>query len=175
MLIEDFWIYEDDFLGSGEPMLNLNLLADLRRTEKPYPETLSACLALARITYGEFLEFGTSHHEKLTNAGSQEALRTLTFLAKRVGYVTFRPPFNDFDSFRSHWLENGGHGSWQARRQMLGALFSPLITYLLEQKDSQARTSDLLESVTQDFVEGWSRVDEEISEMRRHYTTASTV
>lgn len=175
MLVEDFWIYEDDFLGSAKPTLNLNLLANLRRTERPLPETLSACLALARLTYGEFLEFGTSHHEKLTNAGSQEALRTLTFLAKQVGFLTFRPPFNDFDSFRSHWLENGGHGNWQVRRQMLGAIFSPLISYLLEQEDTQAKANDLLESVTEDFVEGWSRVDEEISEMRRHYAAASTV
>lgn len=175
MLVDDFWIYEDEFFGSAQPILNLDLLADLRRTQKPIAETLSACLALARLTYDEFLEFGTSHHEKLTNTGSQEALRTLVFLTKQVGYAAFNPPFHDFDSFRSHWLENGGHGSWQSRRQILGALFSPLIAYLLEREDSQARSNNLLEPVTEDFVEGWSRVDEEISELRRHYAAASTV
>ncbi len=175
MRAEDFWIYEDEFFGSAEPILNVELLADLRRNPRSLPETASACLALARLTYDEFLEFGTSHNEKLTNTGSQEALRTLTFLARHLGYGSFNPGFQDFDSFRTHWLQNGGHGSWQARRKMLGDVFSPLISYLLDLEDSHARASDLLEPVTKDFVEGWTRVDEELSALRRHYLTASTV
>lgn len=175
MLVKDFWIYDDEVFGSADPVLNLELLADLRKTQKPLAETLSSCLALARLTYDEFLEFGTSRHEKITNSGSQEALRTLTILARQVGYATFSPPFHDFDSFKSYWLENGGHGSWQARRRLLGAVFSPLIAYLLEREDSHPGTSNLLEAVTGDFVEGWSRVDEEILELRRHYTTSATV
>jgi len=175
MRAEDFWIYEDEFSGSAKPILNLELLADLRRNQRPLAETASACLALARLTYDEFLEFGTSRNEKLTTTGSQEALRTLSFLATQLGYESFNPGFQDFDSFRTHWLQNGGHGNWQARRQMLSQVFSPLISYLLDLEDGHARASDLLAPVTDEFVEGWARVDEELTALRRHYLIASTV
>jgi hypothetical protein len=39
--------------------------------------------------------------------------------------VPIELPFQNFTKFRTYWLRNDGHGSWQARRDMLEAIFEP--------------------------------------------------
>lgn len=44
--------------------------------------------------------------------------------------MTIDVPFRDFGGFRSYWNRNDGHGSWQARRDMLDAIFGDAISKL---------------------------------------------
>lgn len=99
-------------------------------------------------------------------------MTALRAVLKRLG-VDFKPPFTDFDAFYKYWKNNGGSGSWAARRRMLAELFDPLHEQLA---DLEAGTvaSTLAEPVTSRPRTGWTRVDEEITELRRHFQNATT-
>jgi hypothetical protein len=53
--------------------------------------------------------------------------------------VPLQVPFRDFTRFRSYWLKNGCHNSWQARRDILEKLFEPTRAKLVQ---TEARPLD---------------------------------
>lgn len=101
-------------------------------------------------------------------------MRALLAALRRLG-VEFTPPFADFDSFRSYWKKNGasGTGGWQARRDILSALFDPLHDQLAD-IEAVALQSELAMPVGDRPRTGWARVDAEVSELRRHFKAART-
>lgn len=133
---------------------------------------VEVAVPLARVVHDEFVSRGTDDNPRISVHESRAVMAALRAVLKRLG-VDFKPPFSDFDSFYKYWKNNGGSGSWAVRRHMLSELFDPLHEQLA---DLEAGTvaSTLAEPVTSRPRTGWTRVDEEITELRRHFQNATT-
>jgi hypothetical protein len=129
-----------------------------------------AAVALARLVHDELELYGTSGGDTLTEADMREALLALRALLARLD-LSFEPEFRDFSTFRNFWLRRGARNSWQARRDLLAELFEPVHDALAE-LESAALRSSLATPVSPRGRTGWSRVDEEITELRRHFQSA---
>lgn len=83
--------------------------------------------ALAELTHDEYQKYGTNGSE-LDNAEARKLLTTLKAVLARIGMRNVEFGFRDFESFRSYWIRKGasGGGGWQARRDLLADLFSPI-------------------------------------------------
>jgi len=107
-------------------------------------------------------------------SGSEEeirlVLRTSRRVLDRVG-LFLDLPFSDFRTFKTYWVANDGYGSWQARPDMLNGLFEPVHLELARREDGEI-TSTLARPVTSHPGTGWSRVDDEVNELRRHFQMA---
>ena len=174
MHADSFWVYQDDLWGGGPPILNIELLSELRTRPPELNDDVESALALIRICYEEFLAYGTNGTTQMTDAGSREALRTLRKLLEKAGYSEFSLPFSDFSGFRSHWHSNGAQGSWQARRDILRPLFEPPLVFLEDLQDamlSKANGNTLL-PIPHDFNATWVKVDEEIQSLKRNFAAA---
>jgi hypothetical protein len=110
---------------------------------------------------------------KNTEAEMRDAILAVRSVVNRIGVGDFNLPFRDFSSFRSYWLRNDGHGSWQVRRDILGRLFHSLHDRLIV-LETRSLTSTLAEPISPHSATGWARVDEEILEIRRHFQPART-
>jgi len=109
----------------------------------------------------------------MTNDEIRDAILALRAVLGRIGIGEFDPPFRDFVSFRTYWIRNGASGSYQARRTMFHDLFDSLHDALAD-LETRAVSSTLAEPVSPHPRTGWSAVDIEISELRRHFRAART-
>jgi len=124
------------------------------------------------LVHDEFMAFGTSGGEHLTNTESALALRTLRLVLRRLG-IELAPQFRDLDSFKAYWLRQGASGSYAARRTLLADLFDPVHARLMALAD-RALASTLADPISPHAVTGWPKVDEELSELRRLFGVART-
>lgn len=170
MRIDDYFV--DDPTSAQDGALDLDLLVSLRTASLRDHSDLEAAIALAQILDDQFTRFGTDSTHTITDAGSREAMRTLGAVTKRLD-VPFAPPFRDLPSFRAYWGSHGGYGSWAARRAMVNELFGPLHEELERREDSLLR-GGLAEPISPRKGTGWTAVDVEIAELRRHFHTAQT-
>ncbi|MDI1288974.1 MAG: hypothetical protein PSX37_03360, partial [bacterium] len=154
--------------------LDEQLLQDIARGPVPQHPDIEVAVALARFAHEEFEGHGTSG-ARIDQEQSALVVRTLKALLGRLGVTTFDPPFRDFDTFYKYWRRVGatGTGGWQARRDLLDEHFEPLHA-LLDEREAGSITSALATAISPHTVTGWPRVDEEISELRRHFGSAST-
>ena len=128
----------DYFVDEDGDVLDFDLLERLRLRPVAEYTNVEAALALAELLHQEFLLYGTSGDQHITDAGSREGMRTLTALAKRLG-VEWKPAFRDFPSFYAYWMAHNGYGSWAARREMVSNLFSPFRERLENIEDESLR------------------------------------
>jgi hypothetical protein len=170
-----FWKQSDPTSLRQVFVLNTALLEQVARGPITSAPDIEVAVALARFVHDEYESFGTNSEHHLTDAGSAMVLRALKAVLKRLGISNFDPPFLDFPSFKSYWKANGasGGGGWQARRNILDADFAPLHK-VLDEREAGSITSKLANPISTLQVTGWPRVDEEISELRRHFESAST-
>lgn len=174
---DDFYTETDSsFGGWGEQTITREFNTELVNAivQGPIPDhpDIEVAVALARLAHDEYELYGTSG-SALTSEHSVLFTRALLRVLKRLGVDTFEIPFRDFDSFRKHWRLNGGHGIWQARRDMVDDIFEPLHE-LLDQRESASMTWTLATPISPHPITGWPRVDEEIAEMRRHFNAATS-
>jgi hypothetical protein len=176
MRSEDFFFRQEDRVLGGiaiRTVLNEELLRHLLAAPSPdYPD-IEVAVALTRLVHDEYEKFGTDGSEILTESQSREVMRTLRVILKRINIDDFGPPYRDFSSFKTHWKRNEGHGSWQARRDMLNDNFNDLHDKLAE-LEVRSLTSSLAQPITPHVGTGWARVDAEIAELRRHFQHART-
>ena len=144
-------------------------------TAKPLPghPDIEVAAALTRFVHEQYESYGTDGENLVSNNESLLILRALKALLQRLGITTFDPPFRDFKSFQNYWLQNGCRGSWQARRNILEKIFGPLHSEL-DEREAGSIASTLVAAISPRKVTGWPRIDEEISELRRHFESAST-
>jgi hypothetical protein len=162
------------FGGYARPILDIDLLQQLRRGPIAGHTDAEAALALTQLARREFNAYGTDGGQTVTEVGSREILRTLTALARRLNIAEYDPPFSDFATFRTYWTQNEGYGSWAARREMVTRFFEPL-QQRLEVLEDDALSGELAGPVTPADNMGWPVVDEEVKELRRHFHAAQTV
>jgi hypothetical protein len=138
------------------------------------PTDIDAAVALARLVHDEYNERGTSNHPRFTVDESRASMSALRAVLGRLN-VPFSPPFSDFDEFHQYWKREGasGAGGWKARRQILDNVFNPLHD-LLADIQAGTLTHELAEPATERPRTGWTHVDEEVAELRRHFREAKT-
>lgn len=172
---DDFFVEElvPDRFGFRPRSLNVALLDQLRRQPLQDREDIEVAVPLARLIHDDLERYGTDGGEEMTEQQMREALLALRAVVDRLGVPGFEVPFRDFSTFRAWWLRNGGYGSWQARRDLLSGIFDSLHDQLavIEQR---SLSSSLVEPISPHARTGWSAVDTEIGELRRHFLSART-
>lgn len=155
--------------------VDVGLLAAVRRGPIPDHEDVEVAVSLARLVHDELELFGTSGGTELAEEEMRDAILALYGVLVRLGIGGFRLPFRDYTGFRSWWLKNdaSGPGGWQARRDLLHRLFDSLHDQLADM-ELETLTSSLVDPISPHARTGWSGVDIEISELRRHFSTART-
>ncbi|WP_254707622.1 MULTISPECIES: hypothetical protein [Rhodococcus] len=170
----DPWGSPDPWGGSErvERTLNTDMLQAIARGPLADHPDIEVAVALARFAHEEFEGYGTGGAE-ISSDDSILVVRALKAVLGRLGITTFDLPFRDFNTFYKYWRQEGASGSWQARRDILDEHFEPLHK-VLDEREAGSITSTLATPISPHKVTGWPRVDEEISELRRHFETAST-
>ncbi len=164
---EDF--FKDDFV-SDRHLLNHELLDRVRAGTYNERSDVEVAVALLRLAHDELEAYGTNGEQRTDKHDIRLILRTSLQLLNRLG-VVLDLPFSDYGTFRSHWMANGAHGNWQARRDILNELFEPVHLQLADLENDELG-SELAKPVTSHPGTGWSRVDIEINEVRRHFGSA---
>jgi hypothetical protein len=171
---DDFFVDADatDALGFSGRHVDQDLLNHLRREPLADHDDVEVAVPLARLVHGDFTSYGTGGGEQLSEEEMRLALRSLRTVTSRLG-LELDCPFRDYSSFRSWWVNNGAHGSWQGRRDLLSGIFDPLHDQLAVMEDRNI-VSSLADPITSHPRTGWGHVDTEISELRRHFANART-
>lgn len=177
MRAQDFFVEDEDEdagpWGAVQHVLDEALIERVHAGTGPRPD-VEVAVALARLVHDEYEAFGTDGNTRLTNTEARGALAALRAVLKRLG-LPFDPPFTDFNAFRTYWRRNGaaGDGGWQARRNILAGLLNQVHEQL---SDLQAGSlaSVLAQPATAHTRTGWTRVDDEVAELRRHFQAART-
>ena len=132
---------------------------------------VEVAIALCQLVHDQLQRFGTDGSETLDDDEVGMAILSLGAVLRRLT-ISFKLPFRNFTTFRSHWIKNGASNSWQARRDMLDEFFEPLHLQLIRLEE---RTFEALALPVSPRAElGWPVVDEEIRELRRRFATAVT-
>lgn len=152
--------------------LRRTFLNKLRAGPVAGTDDLDAAIALTHLVWDDLIAFGTTGGNNLNDKELTVAQRALTAVLSRIG-VTLSFPWRDFNTFKAHWLRNGCAGSWQARRDLLNELFAPVQAELDRQEEAQFRAVNA-EAVSPHVKTGWPKVDEELTELRRLFRTATT-
>lgn len=153
--------------------LNENLVTQVHAGTSSHSD-IEVAVALCRLVHDEFEAFGTDDSASLNNTESRGVMFALRAVLKRLD-VPFEPRFTDFNSFRSYWQRTGasGAGGWQKRRDILADLFNPVHEQLMD-LEAGILQSTLAQPATSHLRTGWTRVDEEVAELRRHFQAART-
>jgi hypothetical protein len=170
----DFFIRPtNDFSEPAEPeRVDRDRLTSLLASPDPAESDLDVALALMDLVRDDLLASGTGGGQALNDDEMRLAVRALNRASTRAGHE-FKLPFRDQTSWRAWWIKNGAHGSWQARRDLLGDLFDVAYAGLMAAQD-RALDATLVEPVSPRERLGWPEVDTEIGELRRHFRTATT-
>ena len=166
MTPEDFFV-DGDLLG--QRFVDWDLLDEIVSGNIDRSD-VEVAVALLRLAHDELEAFGTDGSQRTSEEDIRRILQTCRFLLKRIG-ISLDLPFSDFRTFKSHWVADDAYGSWQARRNILHHLFE-LVHRELAQREDNEIMSVLARPVTAYPGTGWSRVDEEINELRRHFAAA---
>ena len=162
----------DSVLGSVVLKRSLNQdLVQRAQDGKLNERDLDIALSLTTLVHDEYQEFGTSSHNVLDDKDIAVAQRALVAVLTRLG-IPFSLPWRDFTKFKAYWLKNDGHGSWQARREILAGFFDPVFEAL--EKLLEGGTGGVVEAVSPHAVTGWPRVDLELAALRERFGTART-
>lgn len=156
----------------SELILKLDLIEALRVGSIQGVDDLDAAIGLAMLVHEELESFGTSGGERVTDAQMSVSLRSLHAVLKRLD-VAFSLPFRDLSTFHSYWVRVGAKGSYQARRDLLEALFEPLHAGL-HRLEERAFEAVLAEPVSPHGATGWPKVDREVEELRKRFRQGTT-
>lgn len=160
--------------GSPSNVIDDDLVSRVHAGPVAEASDIEVAVALARLVHEEYEEKATGDKPRLTEAGSRATLAAFRSVLRRLG-IEFTPPFTDFTSFYRYWRLQGmtGNGSWAERRRYLAETFNPIHETLAD-FEAGAATNALAAPATSHPRTGWTRVDEEIAELRRHFQAART-
>lgn len=174
---DDFFIDESastDPWSAPVQTLDEGLIRSVLAGPLPGRSDVEVAVGLTRLIHQEYEERATSGSPRITEDDSRAVLAALRTVLVRLG-IEFKPPFTDFSSFYQYWRREGmtGDGSWAARREYLSDLLRPIHERLAD-LEAGAQAATLATPVTAHPRTGWTRVDDEIAELRRHFHAART-
>ncbi len=153
--------------------LDTDLIKSLRVGPSAGMDDIETAIALTELLKIDFECYGTDGTQRIrSDSDINLCLRAQGMILERLG-IDFDLPWRDFATFRTYWIANEGHGSWQARRDMVEKYFGPLSAQLTFMED-QADAAMLAEPLTQHAKTGWPEVDIEIQELRRRFRSSRT-
>jgi hypothetical protein len=168
---------QNEFFGISTPMqvrrVKAELLDELRRRPLADTTDVEVAVSLARVVHDDLQAYGTGGGNAMGDEDLRLALQALTRVLGRLG-IEFELPFRDFTAFNGWWKRNGAHNSYQARRDLLAALFDDLHDKLADLELEALDDDALADPISPHSRTGWVKVDEEISELRRHFRNART-
>lgn len=162
-------------LGSVQEVKTLRtyLLESLRCGPLADRGDLEVASGLLSLVHENFEAFGTDGGEAIrSDAEIALALNVLRAVLRRLDVNLPELPFRDYRTFKSYWRREG-MSSYQARRDCLNAFFRPIVARLA-QLEERATEYTLARPVPPHEVLGWSRVDEEIAQLRFGFSAATT-
>lgn len=171
MRIDDF--FEDDKLFGVGRRFRDDVMTQLRAGPLPDHADIEVAVPLARLVHDELERYGTGGGQELNDEDIRVALLALRVVLDRLGITAFDPEFRDYGTFRNWWIRRGAAGKWQARRDLLRDIFEQVHDSLAD-LETRALSSTLVAPVSSHARTGWAAVDEEISELRRHFLAART-
>ncbi len=151
---------------------DLALLEDLRRGPASGRDDLEVAVALAQQVHDDLTARGTGGGERLTAEEIGPALRALRAVLKRLG-LEVDVPFRDYSTFHDYWVQQGCHGNYQCRRDLLRAIFEPVHAKLFAAQDRAVEASVAF-PVSPRGATGWRQVDSEVEAIRRRFGAAQT-
>lgn len=163
---------EPDGWGSPTAQLQVDLLGQLRVGPVAGHDDLDVAIALTGLVWGELKACGTDGATRLDDQQIALAQRALKATLHRIG-IELDFPWRNFESFKTHWIKNDCAYSWQARRVLLEDFFGPVQQRLDKLEEAQFRAVNA-EAVSPHTKTGWPKVDEELTELRRRFRTATT-
>jgi hypothetical protein len=171
---DDFFIEQEPLMPDTGRRLDMATLVRLRAGPLSDHDDAEVAVALARLIHDDLEDFGTGGEGELNNEQMRQALVTLRAVANRLE-VPYDLPFRDFTTWRTWWIRQGaaGAGGYQKRRNLLSDVFDPLHDQLAD-LEARALRSTLVEPVSPHARTGWPGVDAEITELRRHFRSATT-
>lgn len=156
----------------GPLKLDRGLVRELRRGNVPGCNDVEAAIGLLRLVWGELEAYGTDGSQRIDDEEAIEVQRALIAILRRLG-IELKIPWKGLIGFKTYWINNGGYGSWQARREILTSLFSPIDDQLEEMEYRQFQ-SEVADAVSPHGVLGWVEVDDEVSQLKQRFRTAAT-
>lgn len=153
--------------------LKEDLVTQVHAGTSPHSD-IEVAVPLCRLVHDEFEGYGTDGNTRLNNPEARGVMAALRAVLRRLD-VPFDPAFTDFNTFQSYWRRTGasGTGGWQMRRDILAELFNPVHERLTDLEAGNLQ-STLAQPVTSHPRTGWTRVDDEVAELRRHFQAART-
>lgn len=169
----DFYIGESipGLFGAKRPALNKGLLESIKKGEFTRESNLEVASELLTVVWNEYENYGT-HGTTLQDADIVLAHKALMAVLTRID-LPFTLPWRDFDSFRSYWLREGASGSYQARRDILDTLFTP-IRQELDRREALSDQANLASAISPHATLGWEIVDEKIAALKKSFAQAQT-
>lgn len=164
-----------DAFGSGRRQVSDAMFVALRRGPLSDREDVEVAPALASLIHDDLEDFGTGGSGEMTADQMRHAILALRAVTDRMAVQNFDLPFRDYTTFKNYWVREGaaGAGGYQARRNLLSALFDGLHDQLAD-LETRSLSSSLVDPISPHSRTGWGAVDTEISELRRHFQNART-
>lgn len=174
MIQDDFFAVtaERDAWGSPIRKLRVDLLEQLRTGTVSGFDDLDVAITLTGLVWDELKAYGTDSATRLDDQQIALAQRALKATLHRVD-IELSFPWRNFDSFRTHWVDNQCAGSFNARRVLLQKFFDPVQQKLDELEEAQFRAV-LAEAASPHTKTGWPTVDVELTELKRRFRSATS-
>lgn len=167
---KDFFRAPVDDWNTGHDKLDTDKLDQASRSAQPGDDDLQTARALLHLTHREYEAFGTDGNTRITESDSRILLTALRRILRRHG-IALDVPWNNFATFRQHWIELGYTGTWEPRRSLLRGIFDPIDRQLEAREDAQY-LSELATPVSPRHATGWADVDAEVDALRLRFRTA---
>ena len=157
--------------GGAQQKLSMPVIQAAWHGELPQSD-LDVVRPLMTLVREEYTIHGTSGNWQLSDEELALCRRALQAVCRRLGY-SLEIPFTDSKSFREYWKRHGAGTSYQARRDIIAAIFDPLERFVEELEDITVDGS-LAFPVSPHGATGWQHVDQEIRELRIKFASSRT-
>ncbi|WP_346924473.1 hypothetical protein [Rothia sp. (in: high G+C Gram-positive bacteria)] len=165
--------YLPGFSGAKRSVLNKQLLETIKRGDFTDASPLSVANDLLAIVWDEYQKYGTEG-TALPEADILLAQKTLVTVLNRLS-ISSDIPWRDFSTFRTYWIRQGaaGAGGWQARREILIKVFTP-VQKELDRRENLSDKASFARAISPHSKLGWDVVDDRIEALRRRFAHAQT-
>ena len=160
--------------GESVRTLNIGLLDELIVGPVESPSDLSAAEGLLELLHEQFAACGTDSSQWIDQKDIRIAVDACNEVVQRLGLIDFEIPFRDYSAFRSWWLDNGAHGSWQARRDLLQNLFAPAERAVRTARINERRRR-VATGVTPTGRLDWPALDRTVAQIEARFRSARGV
>lgn len=175
MRAADFFRADDPRDPESPLQPRVDLLERLRRGRLSFADDREAAEALTRLIHQELESYSTGNSWRLSNDNLALSLKALRATLRRINLPMLDVPFRDFAEYDKFCKREGmkGGGSYDKRRAYLDAIFMPLLNRL-DELEEQQHESHLAIAVSPRSCLGWPAIDDEISQLRRRFGSATT-